>query len=99
MANILTVRIVLSLAIHYSWSLYQLDIKNAFLYGDLSASIYVHLPEGYHSKDDVRVCKLIKSLYGLKQAPRKWNEKLCHSLSTFGFQQRINDYSLFVIIF
>nr|KAJ0193879.1 hypothetical protein LSAT_V11C800413930 [Lactuca sativa] len=58
--------------------------------------VYMQLPEGYHSKDDVRVCKLIKSLYGLKQAPRKWNEKLCCSLSTFGFKQSINDYSLFV---
>ncbi|GKD59365.1 ribonuclease H-like domain-containing protein [Tanacetum coccineum] len=37
--------------------------------------VYMSLPDGYFSKGDTRVCKLVKSLYGLKQAPRKWNEK------------------------
>ncbi|XP_023771562.1 uncharacterized mitochondrial protein AtMg00810-like [Lactuca sativa] len=91
-----SVRVVLSLAVHSSWPLFQLDVNNAFLYGDLSEDVYMSQPEGYHSKGDIRVCKLIKSLYGLKQAPRKWNEKLSHSLSIFGFKQSMNDYSIFV---
>lgn len=58
--------------------------------------MYISLPQGYHTRGDNRVCKLLKSLYGIKQAPRKWNEKLSASLYEFGFVQSINDYSLFV---
>ncbi|XP_071688695.1 uncharacterized mitochondrial protein AtMg00810-like [Rutidosis leptorrhynchoides] len=54
------------------------------------------LPEEFFSKDDKRVCKLVKSLYGLKQAPRKWNEKFCDALYEYGFVKSVNDYSLFV---
>lgn len=85
-------------SIYNLWSLYQLDINNAFLYSDLTKDGYTSLPEGYHSKDDAKGCKLIKYFYYLKQAPRKWNEKLWPSLSNFGFKQSINDYSLLVII-
>ncbi|XP_052622580.1 retrovirus-related Pol polyprotein from transposon RE1 isoform X1 [Lactuca sativa] len=95
-AKIVTVRVVITLAVNNSWPLYQVDINNAFLYGNLSESVYMCQPEGYHFKDDIRVCRLLKSLYGLKQAPRKWNERLCSSLLSFGFKQSINDYSLFV---
>lgn len=70
-AIVVTVRVVITLAVNNSWPLYQLDINNAFLYGNLSESVYMCQPEGYHSKDDIRVCRLLKSLYGLKQAPRK----------------------------
>lgn len=51
-----------------------------FLYGDLSEDLYMSLPRGYHTKNDTRVCKLVKSLYGLKQAPTMQNEKLCSAL-------------------
>lgn len=92
----MNVRIVISLSVHKSWPLYQLDNKNAFLYGDLSEDVYMTLPWAYHTKRDVRVCKLVKSLYGLKQTPRKWNKKLCFFLFSFCFHQSDNDYSLFV---
>ncbi|GJX71393.1 ribonuclease H-like domain-containing protein [Tanacetum coccineum] len=71
-----SVRCVLSLAVQNDWNVYQLDINNAFLYGELVEDVYMSLPEGYFSNNDKRVCKLQKSLYWLKQAPRKWNEKL-----------------------
>ena len=96
MAKIVTVRIVINLAVNNSWPLFQMDINNAFLYGELSENVYMTLPQGYHDKNDNRVCKLVKSLYGLKQAPRKWNEKLCSALFQIGFQQSSNDFSLFV---
>ncbi|GJR79346.1 ribonuclease H-like domain-containing protein [Tanacetum coccineum] len=78
-----------------NWCLSQLDINNAFLYGDLSETVYMDLPEGYFSLDDKRVCRLKKSLYGLKQAPKQWNAKLTHTLIENGFKQSKSDYSLF----
>ncbi|GJU68659.1 ribonuclease H-like domain-containing protein [Tanacetum coccineum] len=71
-----SVRCVLSLVVQNDWNVYQLDINNAFFYGELVEDVYMSLPEGYFSNNDKRVCKLQKSLYWLKQVPRKWNEKL-----------------------
>ena len=76
-----TIRCAITLAINKGWKLFQLDINNAFLYGELEEDVYMSLPQGYFTKNDNRVYKLSKSLYGLKQAPRKWNEKLVSFLS------------------
>ncbi|GJY17476.1 ribonuclease H-like domain-containing protein [Tanacetum coccineum] len=93
--KIVTVRCLINLAVQNNWCLSQLDINNAFLYGDLSETVYMDLPEGYFSPDDKRVCRLKKSLYGLKQAPRQWNSKLTHTLIENGFKQSKSDYSFF----
>ncbi|GKB04325.1 ribonuclease H-like domain-containing protein [Tanacetum coccineum] len=74
--KIATVRCLVSLAVNKGWTVFQLDVNNAFLYSDLYEDVYMSFPEGYFNKDDKRVCKLNKSLYGLKQALRKWNENL-----------------------
>ncbi|XP_071739055.1 uncharacterized protein [Rutidosis leptorrhynchoides] len=95
-AKMVTVRCLLTVAIQNNWNLYQLDVNNAFLYGDLSEDVYMELPQGYFSPTKTRVCKLVKSLYGLKHAPRQWNEKLTLVLKENGFVQSLNDYSLFV---
>ncbi|XP_076914870.1 uncharacterized protein LOC143574026 [Bidens hawaiensis] len=89
------VTVVLPLVVQNNWSLYQLDINNSFLYGDLNEDVYMDLPKGYFSKGESRVCKLNKSLYGLKQAPRMWNEKLVNVLVELGFVQSMCDYSMF----
>ncbi|XP_071713155.1 uncharacterized protein [Rutidosis leptorrhynchoides] len=94
-AKMVIVRCILTMAVNNNWTLFQLDINNAFLYGDLVEDVYMTLPEGYFSKDDTRVCKLTKFLYGLKQAPRQWNEKLTSFLVEYGFAQSANDYSLY----
>ncbi|GKC47894.1 putative RNA-directed DNA polymerase [Tanacetum coccineum] len=94
--KMVTVRCVLSLAVQKDWAIFQLDVNNAFLYGDLVEDVYMSLPEGYFVNNDHRVCKLKKSLYGLKQAPRKWNEKLTSVLNEFDFKQSKNDHSLFI---
>ena len=57
----------------------QMDVKNAFLYGDIDAQIYMKQPEGYHDGTS-RVCKLVKALYGLKQSPRMWYHKFSEIL-------------------
>ncbi|KAJ0536362.1 putative RNA-directed DNA polymerase [Helianthus annuus] len=95
--KMVTVRCVLSLAVQNNWTLYQLDINNAFLYGSITENVYMTLPEGYYDKSDTKVCKLIKSLYGLKQAPRKWNEKLTDVLVNVGFVQSSCDHSLYIM--
>ncbi|XP_076935490.1 uncharacterized protein LOC143602168 [Bidens hawaiensis] len=94
--KMVTVRCVITLAVENDWPLFQLDINNAFLYGELNENVYMKFPEGYFSKNDTHVCKLVKSLYGLKQAPRMWNAKLVSALLKMGFVQSACDYSLFV---
>ncbi|CAL8130910.1 unnamed protein product [Prunus armeniaca] len=67
------IRTILNLAISCGWSLRQLDVKNAFLYGFLQEDVYMSQPHGFI--DPTRpsyVCKLHKALYGLKKAPRAW---------------------------
>ncbi|GKB99374.1 ribonuclease H-like domain-containing protein [Tanacetum coccineum] len=93
--KIVTVRCVINLAVQNNWSIYQLDVNNAFLYGDLDETVYMSLPGGFFNPGDKRVCRLKKSLYGLKHAPRQWNAKLTQTLIKHGFIQSKRDYSLF----
>ncbi|CAL8169564.1 unnamed protein product [Prunus armeniaca] len=92
-----TVRIVLSVAAMKGWDLRQLDVKNAFLHGELEEEVYMRQPQGF--EDPILphyVCKLHKSLYGLKQAPRAWNSKFTGYLPALGFKASHSDPSLFV---
>ncbi|GJT33574.1 ribonuclease H-like domain-containing protein [Tanacetum coccineum] len=81
--KMVTVRCLLNVVVSNSWSVYQLDVNNAFLYGNLVKTVYMKPPEGYFSSKD-KVCKLKKSLYSLKQAPRQWNAKLTSTKSNKG---------------
>lgn len=53
--KIVTMRIIISIVVQNSWPLYQLDINNAFMYGELDEDVYMQLPEGYFDKIDKRV--------------------------------------------
>ncbi|GJY06312.1 putative RNA-directed DNA polymerase [Tanacetum coccineum] len=69
-------RCVLYLAVQNNWLIFQLDVNNSFLYGELVEDVYMSLPKGLFVHGDQRVCNLNKSLYGLKSgAHRMWNEK------------------------
>ncbi|KAF3641715.1 Phosphatidyl serine synthase family protein isoform 1 [Capsicum annuum] len=75
--KITSVRLFLSMAVVRHWPLYQLDIKNAFLHGDLEEKVYMEQPPGFVAQGEFSslVCRLRKSLYGLKQSPRAWFRK------------------------
>lgn len=77
MAKLTTVRVLLALAASKDRRLWQMDVKNAFLHGELDREIYMCQPIGFQSKTHPEhVCKLRKALYGLKQAPRAWYGKI-----------------------
>ena len=76
-AKLNTIRMLISLATKHKWQLHQLDVKSAFLNGELKEEIYLVQPQGFVKKGQEHlVCKLNKALYGLKQAPRSWYEKI-----------------------
>ncbi|KAK2366240.1 putative mitochondrial protein [Trifolium repens] len=91
-----TIRSVLSIVASGELYLEQLDVKTAFLHGDLNEEIYMHQPEGFSEKGkDHMVCKLKKSLYGLKQAPRQWYMKFESFMHMEGFKKCNADHCCF----
>ena len=92
-----TIRTVLSIAISKSWCLHQLDVKNAFLHGNISETVYMHQPPSFRDlQHPDYVCLLKKSLYGLKQAPRVWYQHFTDFVATLGFSHTLCDHSLFI---
>jgi hypothetical protein len=73
-AHMTTIHTLLAVSFVRGWSISQLDVKNAFLNGELREDVYVHPPPGY-SVPEGMVCHLRRSLYGLKQAPRAWFQR------------------------
>ncbi|KAJ9565668.1 hypothetical protein OSB04_001634 [Centaurea solstitialis] len=91
-----TIRTVLSISISRNWPIHQLDVKNAFLHGDLTETVYMRQPPGYvNSSFPDHVCCLRKALYVLKQAPRAWYHSFAFYLSSLGFLSSKTNTSLF----
>jgi len=93
-----TVRVILALSTAQGWKVFQLDVKNAFLNGDLDVEIYMNQSKGFVAKGKASfVCKLNKSLYGLKQAPRAWYKKISGYFKDIGFSKCFSDSNLYVL--
>ncbi|KAK4406515.1 Retrovirus-related Pol polyprotein from transposon RE1 [Sesamum angolense] len=97
-ARLNSIRVLFSLAVNLNWPMYQIDIKNAFLYGDLNETVYMEQPPGFVAQGEKQrmVCKLKKAIYGLKQSPRAWFDKFSRIIGEFGFSRCQADHSVFV---
>nr|AAV44166.1 putative polyprotein [Oryza sativa Japonica Group] len=85
-ARLTTIRVLLALAASHGLLVHQMDVKTAFLNGELEEEIYMDQPDGYVLEgQEGMMCKLLKSLYGLKQAPKQWHEKFDTTLTSAGF--------------
>ena len=83
---------LLSLVVNEAWLLYQLDVSNAFIYGDLEEQVYIEQPPRYLAQGkSSKVCFLRRVIYGLKQSLHAWFAKLSGLLSMFGFTSCATD--------
>ena len=90
------VRLLLSMAAMCFWPLYQLDIKNVFLHGDLAEEVYIEQPPGFVAQGESDlVCRLRRSLYGLKQSPQAWFGRFSYVVQEFGMLRNTADHSVF----
>jgi hypothetical protein len=81
-----TIRTVLSVALSYTWPIHQMDVKNNFLHGTLTETVYCEQPSGFiDSSHPDHVCRLNKSLYGLKQALRAWYSRFASYITSIDF--------------
>ena len=96
-ARLESIRILLAIASHLNFKVYQMDVKSAFLNGMLQEEVYVEQLKGFvdpHRPDNVY--KLKRALYGLKQAPRAWYDRLTAYLTEHGFKRGSTETTLFI---
>jgi len=95
-ARMNSIRIIFSFDVNLSWLMRQLDIKNAFLYGDLQEEMYIEQPPDYVAQRENKVCRIKKVIYDLKQSPRAWFEKSNITISGIGFHRCHSNHSVFI---
>ncbi|GJS53782.1 putative reverse transcriptase domain-containing protein [Tanacetum coccineum] len=96
-ARIKAIRMFLAYASYIGFMVYQMDVKSAFLYGQIEEEVYVCQPLGFEDPDHPnKVYKVVKALYGLHQAPRDWYDTLANYLLCNGFQRGKIDQTLFI---
>ena len=94
-----SLRIIMALVAHYDLELHQMDVKTAFLNGNLEEEVYMDQPEGFSVKGkEHMVCKLKRSIYGLKQASRQWYLKFNDTITSFGFKENAVDRCIYMKI-
>lgn len=94
-AKLPTLRILLAIACKYNLNISQMDVKNAFLNGEIEEEVYLKLPKGIEVTDNNKVLKLQKSLYGLKKSPKNWNDRFNNFMIKQGFERSKADYCLY----
>ncbi|GJU32920.1 retrovirus-related pol polyprotein from transposon TNT 1-94 [Tanacetum coccineum] len=95
-ARIEAIRIFIANAATKNMIIYQMDVKTAFLNGDLQEEVFVSQPEGFEDQDNpMHIYRLKKALYGLKQAPRAWYDTLSKFLLANNFFKGVVDPTLF----
>jgi hypothetical protein len=76
-ARLESMRLLLTIVVHFTWEVHHMDVKFAFLNGEIKEIVYVQQPSGFiDPKHTGEVLRLKKALYGLRQAPRAWNAKV-----------------------
>ena len=88
---------MIAIAAPKGWHLHQMDVKNAFLQGELEEEVYMVQPPDFNSSIHPKaVCRLKKPLYSLKQASRAWHSKITQYLHQIGFRMSKFDNSLYI---
>ena len=91
-----SVCLLLALAAAKDWRVHHLDIKSAFLNGELMKTVFIRQPLSFAVKGaEHRMLRLCKALYGLRQAPRAWNAKLDTTLGELGFTRCATEHALY----
>jgi hypothetical protein len=91
-----SIRLALSIVVARGWEVHHMDVKNAFLHGDLLEDIYMEHPPGFMHASSL-VCRLKKSLYGIKQASRAWYAKMNSYLLSHNFVRLKSDPNVYML--
>lgn len=95
-ARITSINVLMALALIFDLYVHQMDVKTAFLNGDLEKEVYMEQPERFvMSRNEMKVCKLFKLLYGLKQAPKQWHEEFDSVILSHGFKHTDADKCIY----
>ena len=95
-ARLTSIRVLIAIASIHNLIVHQMDVRTAFLNGELEEEIYMDQPEGLIVQGmEHKVCRLRKSLYGLKQAPKQWNEKFDQILTSNGYMINESDKCIY----
>jgi hypothetical protein len=96
MARMEAIRLVIALVAREGWQIHHMDVKSAFLNGDLMEEVFVQQPPCFEVQgEEHKVFRLYKALYGLHQAPRAWNHKLDTALHAMGFVRCPLDHAIY----
>nr|GEY15240.1 hypothetical protein [Tanacetum cinerariifolium] len=96
-ARIEAIRLFLAFASYMGFMVYQMDVKSAFLYGEIKEEVYVTQPKGFEDPHNPKhVYRVVKALYGLHQAPRAWYARLSTFLLKHHYRRGTIDKTLFI---